>query len=87
MARFARTITKRFLIFINLVIANLFLIACANAWLHPDRWWFFSLLGLAFPILLIFSFAFLVFWAVLRSKWFVISAIALILGLPNIRAF
>jgi Metal-dependent hydrolase len=87
MARFVRTLTKRFLIFINLVLANLFLIACANAWLHPGKWWFFSLLGLAFPILLIFVFAFLVLWIILRNKWFVISALALLLGYSNIRAF
>ena len=89
MARFARTFTytRRVLIVINLLVANLFLIACANAWLHPAKWWFFSLLGLAFPLLLILSFAFLVFWAILRKKWFVISAIALVIGLPNIRAF
>lgn len=87
MARFVRIYTKRFFIVVNLIIANLFLIACANAWLHPAKWWFFSLLGLGFPLLLIFVFGFLVFWALLRSKWFVVSAIALILALPNIRAF
>jgi endonuclease/exonuclease/phosphatase family metal-dependent hydrolase len=87
MTRFVKTFTKRFLIILNLVIANLFLIACANAWLHPAKWWFFSLLGLAFPLLLILAFAFLVFWSILRSKWFVISAIALVVGIPNIRAF
>jgi endonuclease/exonuclease/phosphatase family metal-dependent hydrolase len=87
MARFVRTFTKRFLIFVNLVVANLFLIACANAWLHPGKWWFFSLLGLAFPMLLILVFAFLVFWIIFRSKWLVVSAVALVLGFTNIRAF
>jgi endonuclease/exonuclease/phosphatase family metal-dependent hydrolase len=87
MARFVRTFTKRLCIILNVVIAGLFLIACANAWLHPSRWWFFSLLGLGFPVLLFFSFAFLVFWLIFRSKWAVLSALVLVLGLGNIRVF
>ena len=87
MARFVRTFTKRLCIILNVVIAGLFLIACANAWLHPSRWWFFSLLGLGFPVLLLFSFCFLVFWLILRSKWAVLSALCLLIGFSNIRVF
>lgn len=87
MARFVRTFTKRLCIFLNIVIAGLFLVACANAWLHPSKWWFFSLLGLGFPVLLILQLVFLTFWLVLRSKWAVLPAFALLLGLSNIRVF
>ncbi|OQP65776.1 hypothetical protein A3860_14355 [Niastella vici] len=87
MARFVRTFTKRLCIILNVVIAGLFLIACANAWLHPSKWWFFSLLGLGFPVLLLFLFCFLVFWLMLRSKWAVLSALSLLLGFGNIRVF
>lgn len=87
MARFVRTFTKRLCIFLNIVIAGLFIVACANAWLHPSKWWFFSLLGLGFPVLLILQLVFLIFWLILRSKWAVLSAFALLLGLSNIRVF
>ncbi len=87
MARFVRTFTKRLCIVLNVVIAGLFLIACANAWLHPSKWWFFSLMGLGFPVLLILLFAFLVFWLIFRSKWAVLSALMLLIGLGNIRVF
>lgn len=87
MARFVRKFSKRLCIILNVVIAGLFLIACANAWLHPSKWWFFSLLGLGFPVLLILLFCFLVFWLMLRSKWAVLSALTLLLGLGNIRVF
>lgn len=87
MARFVRTFTKRLCIFLNIVIAGLFLVACANAWLHPSKWWFFSLLGLGFPVLLILQLVFLTFWLVLRQKWAVLSAFALLLGFSNIRVF
>ncbi|WP_205512964.1 endonuclease/exonuclease/phosphatase family protein [Longitalea arenae] len=87
MARFVRTFTKRLCIILNVVIAGLFLIACANAWLHPSKWWFFSLLGLGFPVLLIFLFAFLVFWLIFRSKWALLPALVLLIGFSNIRVF
>ena len=87
MARFVRTFTKRLCIILNVVIAGFFLIACANAWLHPSRWWFFSLLGLGFPVLLLFLFCFLVFWLMLRSKWAILSALCLLIGFSNIRVF
>ncbi|THU36978.1 endonuclease/exonuclease/phosphatase [Niastella caeni] len=87
MARFVRTFTKRLCIILNAVIAGLFLVACVNAWLHPSKWWFFSLLGLGFPVLLIMLVCFLVFWLMLRSKWAVLSALVLLLGLANIRVF
>lgn len=87
MARFVRTFTKRLCIILNVVIAGLFLIACANAWLHPSKWWFFSLLGLGFPVLLLLSFLFLVFWLIFRSKWAVLSALTLLLGFSGIRVF
>jgi len=87
MARFVRTFKKRLCIILNVVIAGLFLIACANAWLHPSKWWFFSLLGLGFPVLLLFSFLFLIFWLIFRSKWAVLSALTLLIGFSNIRVF
>lgn len=87
MARFVRTFTKRLCITLNAVIAGFFLIACANAWLHPAKWWFFSLLGLGFPVLLLILICFLVFWLMLRSKWAVLSALTLLIGLGNIRVF
>ena len=31
------------------------LLACANAFMHPGRWWLIALLGLIFPLLLLLS--------------------------------
>ncbi len=44
-------------------------------------------MGLGFPVLLILLFIFLVFWLILRSKWAVLSAVTLLIGLGNIRVF
>ncbi|AXY76909.1 endonuclease/exonuclease/phosphatase [Paraflavitalea soli] len=81
-----RTIAKRFFIIFHIGIAALFLLSCANAFLHPEKWWFFALLGLAFPFLLILVIICLLFWTLFRSRWAFLSLAALILGYSNIRA-
>jgi len=86
MARDFRKFTKRVFIICNFVIVTFFLLACANAFLHPNEWWFFALLGLAFPFLLAAVTAFFFFWLIFKSKWALVSLAALLLGYYNIRA-
>jgi len=84
-----RKFTRRLFIFSNLVAVIFFLLACANAFLHPGRWWFISLLGLVFPLLLLAVLCFLIaglFFPSCRT-WSLVSFIALILGWSNIHSF
>ena len=81
-----RNFTKRVFVIINIIVAALFLLACANAFLHPERWWFIAILGLAFPFLLTLMVVFVVFWAFFRSKWVFLSVAVLLIGFTNIRA-
>jgi len=83
-----RKFTKRFLIITNIVVVILFLLACANAWLHPDKWWVISMLGLIFPLLLILVFGFSIFWLFFYSRRLsLLSLFALLIGWQNIHAF
>lgn len=83
-----RKFTKRFVILTNLTVVLLFLLACANSFLHPDKWWIISLLGLIFPLLLILVFGFFIFWLFFYSRRLsLISLFALIIGWSNIHAF
>ena len=82
-----RKITKRFFILLNIGVALLFLITCCNAFLHPDKWWFISLLSFLFPLLLLGLLIFLFFWLFVSARWSLISLISLILGWSNIHAF
>lgn len=86
MALVFRKFTKRVFIIVNIVISSLFLLACCNAFLPPQQFWFVSLLGLAFPILLAFVTAFFIFWLIFRSRWALLSLVCLIAGYTNIRA-
>jgi len=81
-----RKITKRIFIITHICIAVFFLLSCANAFLNPEKWWFFALLGLVFPFLLLLIIIFFIFWLLFRSKWAFLSLGVLILGYSNIRA-
>ena len=83
-----RTFTKRACIIANIVVVALFLLACANSFLHPERWWLISLLGLVFPLLLLLVTGFAVFWLFFYSRWLsVISIVALLIGWQDIHSF
>ncbi len=83
-----RTFTKRLFIIINIVVAALFLLACSNVFLRPDKWWFVSLLGLLFPLLLLLVFGFFIFWLLFYSRRLaLISLLVMIIGWKSIHAF
>lgn len=86
MAPVFRKFTKRLFIAFNLVVSSLFLLACCNAFLPPQTFWFISILGIGFPFLLVLVVAFLLFWTVFRSRWAFLSLACLLIGYTNIRA-
>lgn len=86
MAYVFRKFTKRIFVFVNAAAALIFLLACCNAFLNPQQWWFIALLGLAFPFLLLIVLLFFLFWLLFRSRWALLSLACLALGYQNIRA-
>jgi len=84
-----RTFTRRLIVILNLVAILLFLLACANAWLHPGKWWFISILGYIFPLLILIVTGFFVGWLFIPSgrRWAWVSLVALLIGWPNIHSF
>lgn len=71
----------------NIIVVAVFLIACLNRYFNPQTWPLFSLVGLAFPFLLLFVLAFFVWWLFIKKQWALLSAIALILGGGEITNF
>ncbi|HEV2479578.1 MAG TPA: endonuclease/exonuclease/phosphatase family protein [Puia sp.] len=84
-----RIVTRRVFIVLNIITVILFLLACANAFLHPGRWWVIALLGLLFPLLLLLVFLFFVIGIFVPGwrHWALISLLALVIGWPNIHSF
>ena len=84
-----RSITRRLFIVLNIITVILFLLACANASLHPGRWWIIALLSLIFPLLLLLLVCFFLFGLFVSGwrRWSLLSLAALIIGWPNIHNF
>lgn len=80
-----RLFTKRFFIYLNIIVVFFFLLSCLVPYLNPQKWWFISFLGLAFPFLLIIVMVFMAGWfIILRPRLAVISGLALLLGIKSI---
>jgi len=84
-----RILTRRVFIVLNIVTVILFLLACANAVVHPGRWWVIALLGLIFPLLLLLLVLFFILGIFMAGwrRWALLSLAALIIGWPNIHSF
>jgi len=83
-----RLFTKRFFIYCNIIVVFVFLLSCLVPYLNPQKWWFISFLGLAFPFLLLLNFFFLLGWLImLKPKLALISGIAFLLSIPSILLF
>jgi len=88
MANKLRLFTKRFFIYSNIALVFFFLLSCIAPYLHPQKWWFISFFGLAFPFLLVLVIFYLVGWfIILKPKLALISGIALILSIKSIIVF
>jgi endonuclease/exonuclease/phosphatase family metal-dependent hydrolase len=82
-------LVRRVFITLNIITVLLFLLACANAFLHPERWWLIALLGLIFPLLLLLLVCFVLAGIFLPGwrRWSLVSFLALIIGWSNIHSF
>jgi endonuclease/exonuclease/phosphatase family metal-dependent hydrolase len=87
MPGYIRAFARNSLLTINVIAAVIFLLACLAPYLHPEQWWFISLLGLGFAFLFLVQIAFIVFWLLFKRKYALISFIALLIGWKSISVF
>ena len=88
MASRLRLFTKRFFIYANSLVVLLFLLSCLIPLLHPQQWWWVSMMGLSFPVLLFLVVGFFFGWLILlKFDLIFISLIALGLGYKSIAVF
>lgn len=87
MASKVRVFTKGFLVFLNVVAAFFFLLACLAPSMDPEKWWFISIIGLGFPFLLVVVLLFLIGWLLVHRKLALISAVVLVFGIRGISIF
>jgi endonuclease/exonuclease/phosphatase family metal-dependent hydrolase len=84
-----KLLVRRAFIILNIITVLLFLLACANAFLHPGKWWLIALLGLIFPLLFLLLVCFVLAGIFLPGwrRWSLISFLALLIGWSNIHSF
>lgn len=67
-------------------ILFIYLLTCLIPFLNPSQFWFIAILGLAFPLLLSLVVLCLLITAVMRSRWFFLSVMALLISWQQISA-
>lgn len=84
MAGTYKLFAKRFFIFLNSLVAFLFLIVCLIPYVDVSQWWWVSMLGLGFAFLFLLLVVAIFFWALVDPKYILISLLSLALGYKSI---
>jgi endonuclease/exonuclease/phosphatase family metal-dependent hydrolase len=81
---FIRRATKTVIVFINLLVAFIFLLACLTPYLSTSTWWILGFTGLTVPYAIIILFFFIIFWLIVKPKLSLISILVLCMGWQQI---
>ncbi|MDQ6610670.1 MAG: endonuclease/exonuclease/phosphatase family protein [Bacteroidota bacterium] len=87
MATTYRSITRIVFLVLNVIISFIFLLACLAPSLNPIKWWYISMLGLGFGLIVVTLIAFMLFWIAFKPKFILISLIPLLIGYKSIGTF
>ncbi|MEO6135820.1 MAG: endonuclease/exonuclease/phosphatase family protein [Ginsengibacter sp.] len=79
-------LVRKFLIVTNIVVIISYIITCFIPFINTDKYWFLALPGLVFPVIIFALICFIILWAILKSKWWLISTVVLLLGFQQITA-
>jgi endonuclease/exonuclease/phosphatase family metal-dependent hydrolase len=82
MLRFLKSIFKISLIFKVGTVLCLFslVLAYLSPFVHPNKLWIIPFFGLAYPIIILVTFVFLVIWAIAKSRWFFVVLFFILIG-------
>ena len=69
-----------FFIICNIFIVVIYLSTCLVPYVDPSKFWFIDLAGLVFPVLFLAVVIFMVGWLLARSRWSLLSLIALLIS-------
>ena len=78
---------KRFFIFLNSLVAFVFLLVCLIPYVNATDWWAISLLGLGFPVFFLLLVLFIFFWAIVNPRYILLSLLTLAIGYKSIAVF
>ena len=81
-----RNFFRTIFILANVCIIIAYLSVSLVPYINTGKHWYFAFPGLAFPLILLALICFIILWAILKSKWFWISLIVLLVGMQQILA-
>jgi len=64
-----------------------YLLACLIPYLNAGRYWPIAILGLGFPLMMLLLFFFVFLWLIVRSRWALLSVIALVISWQQLSVF
>jgi len=70
---------------LNIFFALILVGALLAGYIPPSKITLFSVLALIYPVLVFINLAFVIFWMIFKSKWFLVSLIIILLGFSNLR--
>jgi len=83
---YRRPLYRKILVIINVFIIFAYLIVCLVPFVNTGINWLVALPGLAFPIFFFALLFFIILWILLKSKWVLVSIIAMLLGFQQVAA-
>jgi endonuclease/exonuclease/phosphatase family metal-dependent hydrolase len=72
---------KALMVVTNIVCASALFMSYLALYISPEKFWPISFFGLSYPILLVVNVLFILFWAVLKKKWAILSAVLVFGGI------
>jgi endonuclease/exonuclease/phosphatase family metal-dependent hydrolase len=76
-----RKLIRNIFFAVNIIAAIALLATYLVSEVNPSKFWIPSVMGLAYPYLLILNTAFLVFWLIFKRKFMLISAVCILVGM------
>lgn len=80
------TLFRRILILLNIGVIIFYIITCLSPFINTAEDWFLAFPGLVFPLIFFALVFFIILWIFLKSGWWFISLIVLLLGFQQIIA-
>jgi endonuclease/exonuclease/phosphatase family metal-dependent hydrolase len=75
---------KSILILLNVGTIIAYLVTCFIPFINTGEHWYFAFPGLIFPLIFFALVGFIILWAILKSRWWWISLIVMLLGFQQI---
>ncbi|HNW98955.1 MAG TPA: endonuclease/exonuclease/phosphatase family protein [Bacteroidales bacterium] len=69
---------------LNIFIAVFLLLSYVAVYISPAKFWPIAFLGIAYPIIFLANFLFIIFWLLVRKKYALLSAFVIIIGINNV---